>query len=62
MTYGVNFYRGTQWVGAKLYLDTEQDAREHIESWIAENPREHGYELVEASYIVERSIKRSPMS
>jgi hypothetical protein len=55
--YGVNFYTNKEWFGATLYLETEEDAREQIEEWIAKNPQENGYELVEGSYIVEWSKK-----
>jgi hypothetical protein len=58
MSYGVSFYRGTEWIGVQLYIETESEAREIAESWIAESPTNHGYELSEGGYIYERSIKR----
>ncbi len=57
MSYGVCFYTKKEWVGTRLYLETEEEAREEIESWIAESPQDNGYELVEDGYIVEWSKK-----
>jgi hypothetical protein len=55
--YGVSFYNKKEWFGVSLWIETEEEAREQIEEWIAKNPQEHGYELIEGGYIVEWSKK-----